>query len=199
MSDLSPFDLKRMDEAEARERLSDDEFERWQQVRKIVRGGEATRQEWRAQAETVADVIIRDDMREMEATVDIFDNDIRCRAVPDDAFRGKVEEFRERYGDVADIPDDADPAEALGEDVFDETASFMVDLFALLVQSFNGTDLRDVPTNHRRLVALDCLDAWELDGLTACVMRMVVALHKQNEEVMGDIDSFRGEGWPIAR
>jgi len=194
-SEYSPFDLRDMDEEEARQTLTVNEFEQWEQIQELYDSVEETKAEFERDADAVAEVTVSADMEALGTEVDIFGNTLLVRANPEDReLIKKVERIEAEFGDIAVEDPDADGAaayEGVPRERLNDMATALVDVLDHLILRWDGTDWASLSDAKRDAVLAQARETWQIDGLQLAWEHIVVAMDEERSEREDRLKSFR--------
>jgi hypothetical protein len=195
--EYSPRELAAMDEDEARNTLTVAQYERWEDLKDLFDEQADTEEEWEQQEETVQEVTVSADMDQLGTEVDIYGNDLLVRADPESQdLQDALETLEDEYGDIEVEDPDADGEAAFGDvntDRLDALADHLLGMLEEVIVRWDGTRWAGLPRGQREAILADARAEWGIDGLMLAWARIAAEIRADREEVVADIESFRGE------
>lgn len=185
--EYTPGQLRQLDRDEARETLTVDQFERWEQLDELDEQAAETEQEWSDQRETVTDLVVHADRDALGTAVDIYGNDLLVRVHSEnDQFRAAAEGLEATFGDEEASLDDLSDADR------EDLAGHLIDMLDAVLLEWNGTPWDSVPEPERYEILTQARGKWNLDGLLLAWFDIADAINDEREDQMEVVDSFRG-------
>jgi len=200
------FELRDMDEAEARDTLTVNEYERWEQIQDLYADAEQTRERWEDTDETIAELSVSADPEQLGTPVEVFGNDLIVRVQSDDReFRQAMQRLDEEFGDSALNDDDLTQSEAveaaggLADADQAELADCLTDIFDAILLRWDGHEWRELPQSKRESMLAAAEAKWGVDGLFSAWVQVAIAVGKDREELSEQVESFLGAERPGGR
>lgn len=185
--DYSVSQLREMDEQTARDTLTVNQYERWEQIQDLYDDVAETEAEWQSQEETVAAVTVSADMEQLGTRVDVFGNDLLVHADTEaPAFRQAAERLESEFGDI-----DGSELDGVDDDRVQALADHLVEMLSQVIVQWGGTEWDSLPPAQRDSILADAREKWGVDGLMLAWSDIAVAIREDREEVVGQLEKFR--------
>lgn len=187
----TPGELRRMNDAEARDQLTVNQYERREKLLALHEQAAETDEQFAAEAAEVEALTVSADPEQLGTEVDVYGNTLLVR-VEDGNDR------LQRHGEAVETLLEAAEGEAdddlggLADDRRDELAAHLRSLLDELLVRWDGESWADLRDAHREAILLDASDKWGVDGLLLAVVNIVAAVHEDREERVSVVESFRG-------
>jgi hypothetical protein len=193
--DYSAFDLREMDEEEARQTLTVNEFQQWEKIQELYDEAEDTEQEWQEDADAVAEVTVSADMDALGTEVDIYGNDLLVHAdLESPAFREATERLEDEFGDIAVENPDAEGTDAFGDvDAarLDDMGAHLLEMLDTVLVRWDGTAWADLPEQRQEAILQQAREAWGITGLLKAWGEITLAIREDYDELEARVESFR--------
>jgi len=197
-SEYSAFDLKAMDEDEARQTLTVAQFERWEDIQDLYDRAAKTEAEWQDEAATVADVTVSADMDDLGTRVEIFGNDLLVYAdLEHPEFRQATERLDDEFGDLSvedpDADADTDAFGGVDGDRLEALADHLMGMLDTVLVRWDGTAWDDLPAEQQQAILQQAREAWGVTGLLRAWGEIAVAIREDYDQLEATMQSFRNE------
>ena len=191
-------ELRAMDEATAKTQLSYAEYQKWESVQTQFDAHEQRKQEFRENEREATDILVRSDVSNLAADVELFGNPASVYYAPDDP---RIREPAERLGDLLGVDPDADPddvdiaAEDVAEEVVPEAKDVLAELVVAALVAWDGTDELSTAAREqiRTQIVADPPEGWGIAGLMDAWVEIQVAVEERRDERLDRIRKFRDE------
>lgn len=183
----STLELRQMDEEEARNRLTVNEYETWERLHERVDRAEETREQWDDEDETVAALTVHADPEALGTEVSLYGNDALVHIDSEDAdFRAAADRLDDTLGDA-----DPDDIEALDDADTDVAAEALLDMLDAVLVRWNGTEWAELSQGQRQTALQQMRAKWGLDALLMAWFDIAAAVAEEREDRVDVIESFR--------
>ena len=187
--EYTPRELREMDDDEARQTLTVEQYERRESLLELMEEADETRERIDEQNERVEELVVHADKEQLGTEVDVFGNDLLVHVDSDN------DEFREAAERLEALePDDETEIDTLDDDLREDMAEQLTTMLDAILVRWNGAEWSDLPADARAGVLADAREKWGLDGLMLAWADIAAAVNEDREERVGVVDSFRGEG-----
>lgn len=193
-------ELRQMDEQTAKTQLSYAEYQTWESVQQQFDAHEERKREFRENEQQATDILVRADVSNLAADVELFGNPAAVYYAPDDP---RIRDPAERLGDVLGVDPDADPEEVeidaddVADDVVPEAKDILAELVVAAIVEWDGTDREDLSNaaleSIRTQIVADPPAGWGLAGLMDAWVEIQVAVEERRDERLDRIRKFRSE------
>jgi len=194
-SEYSAFDLRDMDEDEAWDTLSREQYEQWEKIQELYDGVEETEQQFEREAETVADVTVSADMADLGTEVSIFGNDLLVYAdLESPAFRDATERLESEFGDITVENPDAEDAAAFGdvdEERLADMAAHLVEMLDTVLVRWDGTEWDTLADDQQQTILQQARASWGITGLLKAWGEITLAIREDYDELEARVEFFR--------
>jgi len=163
MPERSILELREMDEAEAKDTLTVNEYGRWQKLKELEEGAKETEERWQEQDELVQEITVHADPDQLGTDVDLYGNDVLVHIDSEDPqLRAAIDTLESEFGEIDD-----DEVPELTEERRDRYGSALIDALDAVILRWNGHDWDSLDRPRREAILSEARDKW---GLEATVM-----------------------------
>jgi DNA-binding protein YbaB len=180
-----------MDEQTARQTLTVAQYERWEKLNDLYDDAEATKEQWEAEAEQVAEITVEADMESLGTAVEVYGNDLVVHIDSDDpALRENIERLEALQDEYADLDAD-DMTLDDGDELKEEMRGLLQSLLDSVLVEWNGTAWDSLAEDQRADIVAEAAESWGFDALLMGWVDIAQAIQEDREDRMDVIESFR--------
>jgi hypothetical protein len=185
--EYTPRQLREMDDDEARETLTVDQYERREELLDLLDDAEDARDELNEQEQRVEDLVVHADPESLGTEVDVFGNTLLVHV---DSENGA---FRDAADDLETIQDDTpdDESATIDPERIGDAADALTTMLDCAIVRWNGHDWAGLTDQRRQAILDDAREKWGADGLLLAWLDIAAAVGEQRQERVDVIEKFR--------
>jgi len=193
----SNTELRQMDEAEAKRKLTVVEYERWETLNQHLDDAERVRDEWKEIEQGGTDILVAADMSNLACEIDLFGNDVTAYYDPEDhRVRSVIEDLESALDIDIDSPDDVEAdADDIDEGDIPVVKDALADFIGVTLETWNGHQWDELSVAERKSIKAQLKeprpDGWGLVGLMDALNEVIVTVEGKRDERLDRIQKFQ--------